>query len=280
MVNDVTPAAGTPGQAMAAPEDATPPEYHLLGWAATLLACSSPASEIPDGDWREGTRNWQDAYHALTGQPRRIADVIAGAYRAAQQPPPAGGDTSAIVDAAVKEWLDRRTATALATAPGIDDREQGKHQGIDDLRQRLDDYWYTLTPAILEAIATAQQPQGAPGDAELLKQAADKLWACAKAALVVEHSLDKPYEDDPRWSPWTRWVERPAREAHDLAMAIRKRLREAPAPQPAPELAAAMADARRYREALQIARSFLLEAPPSKPVLRAQAAVTAALEGK
>lgn len=64
-------------------------------------------------------------------------------------------------------------------------------------------------------------------------------------------------------------------------------------PQPAPELtaqamretasrelAAAMAEARRFREALQIARSFLLEAPPSKPVLRARAAVTAALEGK
>jgi hypothetical protein len=84
------------------------------------------------------------------------------------------------------------------------------------------------------AAVAAQQPQPAPGDVELLKRAADALWKSAKAALVVEHSLDKPYEDDPRWSPWTRWVERPAREAHDLAMVIRKRLKGAQQPQPAP----------------------------------------------
>lgn len=80
--------------------------------------------------------------------------------------------------------------------------------------------------------AAAAQPQDGTedGDADLLKRAADALWACAKAALTVEHSLDKPYEDDPRWTPWARWVERPSREAHDLAMAIRKRLREAGEP--------------------------------------------------
>jgi hypothetical protein len=62
------------------------------------------------------------------------------------------------VDAVVMEWLDRRTATALATAPGIDDREEGKRQGIEQLRYtHLDDYSYTLTPAILDALA-AQEP--------------------------------------------------------------------------------------------------------------------------
>lgn len=76
---------------------------------------------------------------------------------------------------------------------------------------------------------TQENPESVT-DEELLRRAADALWKCAKAALTVEHSLDKPYEDDPRWSPWTRWVERPAREAHDLAMVIRKRLRAA-APQ-------------------------------------------------
>jgi len=60
----------------------------------------------------------------------------------------------------------------------------------------------------------------------LLQRAADALWNCAKAALTVEPTLKQPYPDDPRWSPWTRWVERPAREAHDTAMAIRKHLRE------------------------------------------------------
>jgi hypothetical protein len=30
---------------------------------------------------------------------------------------------------------------------------------------------------------------------------------CAKMAITVKPNLDKPYPDDPRWSPWTRWVE-------------------------------------------------------------------------
>jgi len=65
------------------------------------------------------------------------------------------------------------------------------------------------------------------GERELLEQAAEALWECSKAALTVKPDLDKPYRDDPRWSPWTRWVEPRARRAHDLAMTIRKHLREA-----------------------------------------------------
>lgn len=68
-----------------------------------------------------------------------------------------------------------------------------------------------------------------PTERELLQQAADALWNCSKAALTVAPTLRVPYEDDQRWSPWTRWVERPAREAHDLAMTIRKHLKAAPA---------------------------------------------------
>jgi hypothetical protein len=65
-------------------------------------------------------------------------------------------------------------------------------------------------------------------DRELLQQAADALWNCTKSALTVKPTLDTPY-DVPyeQWTPYTRWVERPAREAHDLAMKIRKRLKEA-----------------------------------------------------
>lgn len=66
-------------------------------------------------------------------------------------------------------------------------------------------------------------------DRELLQQAADALWDCVKASLTVKPNLDEPY--DPPYedlTPYTRWVERPARRAHDLAVKIRKRLREAP----------------------------------------------------
>lgn len=70
-----------------------------------------------------------------------------------------------------------------------------------------------------------QQPGGAL-DAELLRQAAEALWNCTKAALTVQPNLTAPYPDDPHWSPWTRWMERRAREAHDLAVKIRKHLAE------------------------------------------------------
>lgn len=60
---------------------------------------------------------------------------------------------------------------------------------------------------------------------ELLRQAADALWNCAKAALTVKPTLSQPYPDAPELTPYTRWVERPSREAHDLAMAIRKHLK-------------------------------------------------------
>lgn len=65
-------------------------------------------------------------------------------------------------------------------------------------------------------------------DRELLQRASDALWNCAKAALTVKSTLSEPY-DAPyeEWTPYTRWVERPAREAHDLCMVIRAHLRAA-----------------------------------------------------
>ena len=75
----------------------------------------------------------------------------------------------------------------------------------------------------LPPAAQAARPQP---DRELLEQAAQALWDCAKSALTVKPSLDQPYPDAPELTPYTRWVERPARRAHDLAMQIRKHLRE------------------------------------------------------
>lgn len=65
-------------------------------------------------------------------------------------------------------------------------------------------------------------------ECELLADAAEALWACSKAALTVKPTLDVPYPEAPAWTPYTRWVELPAREAHDLCMKIRKHLRSAP----------------------------------------------------
>jgi hypothetical protein len=58
----------------------------------------------------------------------------------------------------------------------------------------------------------------------LLQKAADALWECAKAALAVKPALDEPYKDDPRWTPWTRWVEQPSSRAHELKRQITRYL--------------------------------------------------------
>jgi hypothetical protein len=69
-----------------------------------------------------------------------------------------------------------------------------------------------------------RQPAPELDDRELLEAAARALRSFTLCALTVRTSLDKPYTDDPRWSPWTRWLEPEARRAHDLSRAIRKRL--------------------------------------------------------
>ena len=37
----------------------------------------------------------------------------------------------------------------------------------------------------------------------LLKRQYKKLWA---ALVTIQPDLSKPYPDDPRWTPWTRFV--------------------------------------------------------------------------
>lgn len=62
---------------------------------------------------------------------------------------------------------------------------------------------------------------------ELLRQAADALLEVGKKALVVKPTLSKPYPDDPSWTPWTRFLEQPARDAYSLGYEIRRQLGEA-----------------------------------------------------
>lgn len=55
-----------------------------------------------------------------------------------------------------------------------------------------------------------------------LAQAAEALCAVGKAALVVKTTLDKPYrQEEPGLSPWTKFMERPARDAYNLGCELR-----------------------------------------------------------
>ena len=58
---------------------------------------------------------------------------------------------------AVRAWLDRHTGTVLAATGSVpvNDRELSHREGIDHLRQSLDDYWYTLVPGLLRDLRRA-----------------------------------------------------------------------------------------------------------------------------
>ncbi|MFJ4990036.1 hypothetical protein ACIP9H_40350 [Streptomyces sp. NPDC088732] len=57
-----------------------------------------------------------------------------------------------------------------------------------------------------------------------LAEAAEALCAVGKAAIVVQPTLDKPYPHAPQWTPWTRWMQRPARQAYNLGTLLRRQL--------------------------------------------------------
>lgn len=59
----------------------------------------------------------------------------------------------------------------------------------------------------------------------LLTDAERRLRKLAKTCLVVKTSLDKPYGDKPDTTPWKQHVERPTRDAYNLAQEIRRELK-------------------------------------------------------
>ncbi len=69
-----------------------------------------------------------------------------------------------------------------------------------------------------------------PTPEQQLAEAAAALRAIGKACIVVQPTLDVPYPDDPRWTPWTRWVAKPARVAYNLGILLRRQLGTGPTP--------------------------------------------------
>lgn len=69
-------------------------------------------------------------------------------------------------------------------------------------------------------------------DRALVERAERALRGVAKTALVVKPTLDQPYPDDPRWTPWTRWMEKDAHEAFNASEALRAALTGRPEVKP------------------------------------------------
>jgi hypothetical protein len=57
-----------------------------------------------------------------------------------------------------------------------------------------------------------------PREAAARRSAARNLRREIAASLIaVKPHLDKPYPDDPRWTPWTRFIERTLERVDELA---------------------------------------------------------------
>lgn len=67
-----------------------------------------------------------------------------------------------------------------------------------------------------------------PAPDQQLREAADALYAIGKACITVKPTLDQPYSDAPQWTPWTRWVAKPARTAYNLSVLLRRQLGHTP----------------------------------------------------
>lgn len=71
----------------------------------------------------------------------------------------------------------------------------------------------------------------------LLAEAAEALVDIGKKAIVVKPALSKPYVDAPDLTPWTRFMEAPARRAYNLGVELRREIGSKEATPPAPKCA-------------------------------------------
>lgn len=88
-----------------------------------------------------------------------------------------------------------------------------------------------MVPRSLFSLHMASEHPGEvhhPDPAQQLAEAGDALYAIGKACLVVKGTLEAPYPDDPRWSPWTRFVRGPAKTAYNLGVLLRRRYSKTP----------------------------------------------------
>ena len=98
-------------------------------------------------------------------------------------------------------------AGELAYAVGFEDRRELCRLDAERILSALAEAGYTVVKT------------------EALREGAEALGAAFKVALTVKPLLDKPYPDDPRWTPWTRWVDRAARRCFNARSTLRKAAR-------------------------------------------------------
>lgn len=56
---------------------------------------------------------------------------------------------------------------------------------------------------------------------EVLDRVERALKDCYHAALTLSNGLNEPYLDDPRWTPWTRWLGPASQKAYDARRELR-----------------------------------------------------------
>lgn len=78
-----------------------------------------------------------------------------------------------------------------------------------------------------EAALAKARTEGREELRAVLEEAEHAVKETAKVLMVLQGTLEKPYEDDPRWSPWTRFVARNERSPWSLLCKVDTSIRAA-----------------------------------------------------
>jgi hypothetical protein len=162
------------------------------------------AAGEPTGRARERLANVVARYPA--SNPWLLADVIL--------------DSGVVVPAAVAaeaqrerdEWRER---TRRLADPGHNPFNW--REALDEARAAL--AGEPTPPAIPEQLAAVTRRLEEAE--ELLRECAEALRKNETTWIALSATLDQPYPDDPRWSPWTRFGERAARAASQAKRSAR-----------------------------------------------------------
>ena len=118
---------------------------------------------------------------------------------------------------------------------GGGDRETGDGEPdwflCEELEVTDSDRWRATE---VEAYGQQERPMSEPASEEtinvsrsVVEQSHEAIRAAAKLLITLEETLKQPYSDDPRWSPWTRFVARNEYSPWNLLIKADTRLRAA-----------------------------------------------------
>lgn len=84
-------------------------------------------------------------------------------------------------------------------------------------QDKLRDLFRKVEPVVAALLSAAREAGREEGRREAAKAMRDPVRRMTAALIAVDSRLTEPYPDDPRWTPWTRFIEPALRELRAAA---------------------------------------------------------------